>query len=282
MAETTYELINTGFFYADGGSMFGATPRRAWSKRYPCDEQNRCKLAMRAGLVKTRCGRIIVIDNGVGFKHLDKLKHTSYDFFDLTDICDVLAAQSIAPKQVTDVILTHLHFDHCGHTTRLENGRIVPTFPNAICHVSRAQWDNSLNPNALEADSYFPENMDAIAQAGKLHLVDSDCDLCDDIHLRLFDGHTCGQIAPYVKTGRQTVVFAGDVIPIAAQVSPLWISAYDTHPLTSYSEKLRMLDEAAADQQILVHYHDACTPCSAVRKINNFYRAEEARNDLLK
>ncbi|MDR1331862.1 MAG: MBL fold metallo-hydrolase [Tannerella sp.] len=270
--KTTVRLIDTGFFYADGGSMFGATPRQAWSRRYPCDEQNRCLLAMRAGLVATRCGRIILIDTGVGNKQLEKLKNTSYHFCDLTDLCDALKAYGIAPEQVTDVILTHLHFDHCGYATRYENGRATPVFPGATCHVSRAQWENSLNPHPLEADSYFPENIDAVAQAGKLHLIDADCDLCADVRLRLYGGHTCGQIAPYVRTDSRTVVFAGDVIPVSAQVSPLWISAYDTQPLTSYDEKLRMLDEAAAENQIIVHYHDASTPCSTVRKINHFFK----------
>ncbi|MDR2120911.1 MAG: MBL fold metallo-hydrolase [Tannerella sp.] len=269
MAGTTVQLINTGFFYADGGSMFGATPRQAWKRRYPCDEQNRCLLAMRAGLVITGCGRIILIDNGVGDKHIEKLKNTSYRFFDLVDIREALNARGIAPGQVTDVVLTHLHFDHCGATTRYENGQTTPTFPEATCWVSRAQWQNSLSPNPLEADSYFHENISAVATTGKLRLIDSDCDLCEDVRLRLYGGHTPGQIAPYVGTDEKTMVFAGDVIPIAAQVSPLWISAYDTHPLTSYYEKLRMLDEAADRKQTIVHYHDACKPCSTVRKIGN-------------
>ncbi|MDR1601790.1 MAG: MBL fold metallo-hydrolase [Tannerella sp.] len=274
MTGTAVELINTGFFYADGGSMFGATPRQAWSRRYPADGQNRCLLAMRAGLVITGCGRIILIDNGVGNKQLEKLKNTSYRFFDLTDICEALKERGITPGQVTDVVLTHLHFDHCGATTRYENGQPAPVFPEATCWASRSQWENSLSPTPLEADSYFTENIDAVAQAGKLHLIDTDCNLCDDVRLRLYDGHTCGQIAPYVRTDDRTVVFAGDVIPVAPQVSPLWISAYDTHPLTSYCEKLRMLDEAAAGNQAIVHYHDAYTPCSTVRKINSFFKAD--------
>lgn len=273
MPDTSIQLINTGYFYADGGAMFGATPRQAWSKRYPCDAQNRCLLAMRAGLVTTRCGRIILIDNGVGDKQLNRLKNTSYHFSDLVDLCDVLKKHGLTPDAVTDVVLTHLHFDHCGYTTRYVNGVETPVFPNAACWVSHAQWANSLNPNPLEADSYFRENMNVIARSGKLQLIDSDCDLCPDVRLRLYDGHTCKQIAPYVRWAGRTVVFAGDVIPISAQVSPLWISAYDTQPLTSYYEKMRMLEEAAAEKQIVVYYHDACTPCSTVEKINHFFKA---------
>jgi len=274
MAKTSIQLINTGCFYADGGSMFGATPRQAWGRRYPADGQNRCILAMRAGLVTTRCGRIILVDNGVGDKQLEKLKNTSYRFFDLVDIREELEKRGIMPGQVTDVVLTHLHFDHCGGTTRYDGDRETPVFPEATCWTSRAQWENSLRPHPLEADSYFAENMHAIAQSGKLQLIDAGCDLCEDVQLRLFDGHTCGQIAPYVRTDERVVIFAGDVIPLSAQVSPLWISGYDTHPLTSYYEKMRMLDEAAAAKQAIVHYHDAYTPCSTVRKINNFFKVD--------
>ncbi|MDR1407983.1 MAG: MBL fold metallo-hydrolase [Tannerella sp.] len=281
MDGTTIQLINTGFFYADGGAMFGATPRRAWSRRYPADVQNRCMLAMRAGLVTTGCGRVVLIDNGIGDKQLEKLKHTSYRFFDLADVGQALAKRGIAPGQVTDVVLSHLHFDHCGYTTRCEHGRVIPSFPKATCWASRAQWENSLHPTPLEADSYFHENIEAVATTGRLRLIETDTDLCESVRLRLYDGHTCGQIATYVRNGSRTAVFAGDVIPLAAQVSPLWISAYDTHPLTSYYEKLRMLDEAAAEKQVIVHYHDACTPCSTVHKINSFFKVEKAGEEIL-
>ncbi|MDR0844580.1 MAG: MBL fold metallo-hydrolase [Tannerella sp.] len=266
------QLIDTGYFYADGGSMFGATPHKAWSRRYASDEQNRCILAMRAGLVTTDCGRIILIDNGVGDKQLDKLKSSSYRFFDLADLYDELRKRAVSPEQVTDVVLTHLHFDHCGYTTKYEDGQAAPAFPSATCWVSQAQWENALHPNPLEADAYFPENMDAIEKSGKLRLIQADCDLCEGVRLRLYDGHTPGQIAPYIRTDDYTAVFAGDVIPISAQISPLWISAYDLCPLTSYYEKIRMLDEAASTNQVIIHYHDAYTPCSTVKKINNFFK----------
>ncbi|MDR1675813.1 MAG: MBL fold metallo-hydrolase [Tannerella sp.] len=272
MAENSFQLINTGYFYADGGSMFGAVPQRAWSRRYPADGDNRCRLAMHVGLVLARCGRVILIDTGVGDKQLEQLRSTSYHFYGLTDLREALRERGISPEQVTDIVLTHLHFDHCGYVTRKERDRIVPAFPEAVCWVGRSQWENALNPHPLEADSYFPENMEAVEKAGKLRLVEADCDLCEGVRLRLYGGHTSGQLVTYVQTDESTVVFAGDVIPIAAQVSPLWISAYDVCPMTSYDEKIRLLDEAAARHQVIVHYHDACTPCSIVKKINNFYK----------
>lgn len=254
--------------------MFGAIPQKAWSRRYPCDEENRCVLAMHVGVVITGCGRTILIDTGVGDKQLEKLQATSYHFYDLVNLHDALRERGILPGQVTDIVLTHLHFDHCGYATRLENGQAAPAFPEATCWVSASQWENALHPHPLEADSYFPENMDAIAKSGKLRLIRADCDLCEGVRLRLYEGHTRGQIAPYVRTDDYTVVFAGDVIPIAAHIPPKWISAYDLNPLTSYDEKIRMLDEAAAGNQVIVHYHDAQTPCSTVKRINNFFKID--------
>jgi glyoxylase-like metal-dependent hydrolase (beta-lactamase superfamily II) len=259
--------MDTGYFYADGGAMFGVIPLSAWRRRYPCDDRKRCVLAMRIGLVLTECGRTILIDTGVGSKQLKKLKSTTYGFFDLTDIGEALRVRDIQPEQVTDIILTHLHFDHCGGTTKVENNNVVPAFPNATCWVSRAQWESSLRPNPLEVDSFFPENMDVIEKSGKLQLIDSDTDLCDSVQLRIYDGHTAGQIVPYIRTDDKTFVFAGDVIPTAAHRSPLWISAYDIQPLTSYHEKIRLLNEAAARKQIIVHYHDAYE-CGYFAKFN--------------
>ena len=231
------QIINTGYFYADGGAMFGAIPKTAWSRRYPSDETNGCVLAMRSLLVSNVPEKVILIDNGAGTKHLRQLSY--YNFFDLVDLGEELHKRGISPGLVTDVVLTHLHFDHCGYSTlkNEETGEIYPAFPNATYWVSRKQWDNFLHPNALEKDSYFIENMKAIADNGQLRLIDTDTELCPDIDLRLFDGHTPGQIVPYIHTPEQTFVFAGDVIPLAASVSPEWISAYDTFPVTSYRKK---------------------------------------------
>lgn len=270
------QLIDTGFFYADGGAMFGAIPKTAWSRRYPSDEQNGCILAMRSALVRTDDGHIILIDNGTGDKQLSRLNY--YRFFDLVDLGDELRKRGVSCNDVTDVVLTHLHFDHCGYTTRRSGARgqasYTLAFPNAVHWVSRAQWENFLHPNALEADSYFTENMQAVADNGHLRLIENDTSLCPGITLRLHDGHTPGQIVPYITTPERTFIFAGDVIPLAASVSPLWISAYDTFPLLSYTGKIKMLEEAAREKQAIIFCHDAYTRCSTVKKIRDFFKAD--------
>ncbi len=259
------ELIDTGFFYADGGAMFGAIPKTAWRRRYPSDDANGCILAMRSLLVTTDDGRIILIDTGAGNKHLRLLSY--YRFFDLADLPEALAGQGIRPEQVTDVVLTHLHFDHCGYATRYNaDGGLTVTFPNARHWVSRSQWENFLTPNALEKDSYFPENMIPVKEAGLLQLITEDTVLSPAVDLHIYDGHTPGQIVPYIHTPERTLVFAGDVIPLAASISPEWISAYDTYPVTSYNEKIRLLEKAANDNQAIIFCHDAYTSCATVKK----------------
>lgn len=268
------ERIDTGYFYADGGAMFGAIPKTAWARRYPSDDTNGCVLAMRSLLVTTDDGRIILIDTGAGDKQLRKLSY--YRFFDLVDLSDELRKRGIGPGDVTDVVLTHLHFDHCGYATRIEkeSGRTVTSFPNATHWVSRRQWDNFTHPNPLEQDSYLPENMAAVEQSGRLRLLDEDTTLCPTVSLRLFDGHTPGQLVPYIRMPEQTLVFAGDVIPLAASVSPEWISAYDTYPVTSYAEKIRLLEEACREQQTIVYCHDAYTIATTIKKAGRHYKAD--------
>lgn len=269
------QIIDTGYFHADGGAMFGAIPKSAWSRRYPSDDANACVMAMRSLVVKTDDGRVVLVDNGAGDKHLRQLGY--YRFFGLADLGAELRSRGIQPEAVTDVVLTHLHFDHCGYTTRMDEatGQLSLSFPNATHWVSRRQWENSLHPNALERDSYFIENMRAAADAGLLKLIDTDTPLCPQIELRIYDGHTPGQIAPYIHTEERTFVFAGDVIPLAASVSPEWISAYDTYPVTSYNEKLRMLEEAAREGQAIIYCHDAYTRCTTVKRVNTYYKKDK-------
>jgi glyoxylase-like metal-dependent hydrolase (beta-lactamase superfamily II) len=269
------QLIDTGYFYADGGAMFGAIPKSAWLRRYPCDEANRCTLAMRSALI-TGCsgGRIVLIDTGAGSEQMKRLSY--YGFFNLRSLTDELSKRGVAAEEITDVVLTHLHFDHCGHATQRDKagGSLAPTFPNAIHWISRLQWENCFHPSPLERDSYFAEDISALDKANVVRLIDADTELCPGIRLSLYDGHTSGQIVPYINTPHRTVVFAGDVIPLAASVSPEWISAYDTFPITSYNEKVRMLAAAGTHRQALIYCHDAYVSCSTIRKVKEYYKTD--------
>lgn len=259
----------------DGGAAFGVVPKRVWQKRYPCNDENFVRLAMRCLLIETG-DKLILIDSGTGDKQLEYLKY--YDFVGVISFETELNKIGFSCSDITDVVYTHLHFDHCGGSTRYNSDKtnIELTFPNATHWVGEAQWKNFLNPNIREGDSYFPENIQPIHDAGKLKLVTENQWLCPDVELRLFNGHTVGQLVSYIHSDKKTYVYVGDVIPIAACLPVAWISAYDTYPITAMEEKKALLDEAAEKKQILFFEHDAYTECCTVKEVCGKYRMEES------
>jgi len=255
--------IEAGTFHVDGGAAFGVVPKKVWQKRYPCDKDNFCTLHMRCLLVDTGDRRIL-IDAGTGDKQLKYLAY--YGFKGLIDFESELGKSGYECSDITDVIFTHLHFDHCGGATRFgaDGESVELVFPNATHWVSQTQWDNFMHPNVRESDSYFAENMIPISTAGKLKLVTENQLVCPELEIRIFNGHTVGQLVSYIHLGSKTLVYVGDVIPLAANVPLSWISSYDVFPLTAMEEKKVLLDEAADKEQILFFEHDAYTECCTV------------------
>ena len=252
--------IEAGTFHVDGGAAFGVVPKKVWQKRYPCDKDNFCTLHMRCLLVDTGDRRIL-IDAGTGDKQLKYLAY--YGFKGVIDFESELGKSGYECSDITDVIFTHLHFDHCGGATRFgaDGESVELVFPNATHWVSQTQWDNFMHPNVRESDSYFAENMMPISTAGKLKLVTENQMVCPELEIRIFNGHTVGQLVSYINLGTKTLVYVGDVIPLAANVPLSWISSYDVFPLTAMEEKKVLLDEAADKEQILFFEHDAYTEC---------------------
>jgi Zn-dependent hydrolases, including glyoxylases len=268
-----FKLINTGYFYADGGAMFGATPKVSWRRSYPVNERNLCVLAMHAGVVVTDDGHVIVVDPGVGQDQLKDSPAIFYRFHDMVDICDSLNQTGIQPEDVTDVIFTHLHFDHCGAAVRKNiDGASSLVFPNALHWVSRAQYENERNPHPLEADSFFPEKTDFIEKAGALRIVEATTEPYKSLRMKLYDGHTSGQIAAYINDSASTIVFPGDIIPLASHIVRDRISAYDLYPTLSYDSKTEILEKAASNEHILVFYHDAYTPYANIKKVQASFK----------
>ena len=250
-----YKILPTGFFYADGGAMFGAIPKRAWNRKYPADDRNCCRLAMNCLLVWSE-NRIILLDTGVGTKDLGQLSY--YQFQENKNIVDLIQDQGFEPEQITDVILSHLHFDHCGACTHTnEKGEINITFPNAHHYVSKSQWENYLHPNDLERDSFRAIDMIPIEKKGLLTLVDTDFELFSGFRIELCDGHTPGQLVTSFESEGEWILFPGDVIPTKAHLSDEWISAYDTHPLDSLSAKQKIKKRFKNKPVKIVFYHDS-------------------------
>lgn len=270
-----FNKIEAGSFQADGGAMFGVVPKRVWQKRYPCNDDNCCTLNMRCLLVETE-DRLILVDSGTGNKQLEYLKY--YQFKDVVNFDTELRKLGYSCSDVTDVILTHLHFDHCGTCTKYseDDTGIELVFPNATHWIGEKQWLNFLNPNIREGDSYFRENMAEVEKQGKVKLVTENMWLNKNVELRLFHGHTVGQIAPYFHYGNgKTLIFTGDVIPFEAAIPIAWVSAYDTYPVTSMEDKEILLKEAVEKNQILFFEHDAYNECCTVIEVNGKYRVKD-------
>ena len=266
--------IEAGTFHVDGGAAFGVVPKKVWQKRYPCSEDNYCRVSMRCLLIDTGEKRILV-DAGTGDKQLEYLRY--YDFKGIINFDSELAKIGYSCSDITDVIFTHLHFDHCGGATRhnADKTNVELVFPNAMHWVAESQWQNFLNPNVREADSYFTENMMPIDKAGKLTLVGKNQFICPEVEVRIYNGHTVGQLVTYIKNEKNTFVYVGDVIPLAANVPLAWISAYDINPIAAMAEKKILLDEAAEMKQIIIFEHDTYTECCTVVAQYNKHKVDK-------
>jgi glyoxylase-like metal-dependent hydrolase (beta-lactamase superfamily II) len=228
---------------------------------------------MRCLLIDTGA-RKILIDTGTGSKQTDYLK--LYGMKDIISFETELNKIGLQCSDITDVVLTHLHFDHCGGCTQYdENKNIVLTFPNAYYWVGSAQWNNFLNPNVREGDSYFSENMIPVKDAGRLKLVTENIRLCQEVELRIYNGHTVGQLVSYIDVQGKSLVYVGDVIPVSANVPLAWVSAYDTYPINSMTEKKILMDDAIANNRVLFFEHDAYTECCTVTENNGKYKVEQ-------
>lgn len=262
-----FHIIESGYFMADGGAMFGPIPKMYWERKYPCDENNLCVMAMRCLFVETK-NRRILIDTGVGNKH--ELKF--YQPHNLKDIVEEIKKIGYEPSEITDVVLTHLHFDHCGYATCFDkDGKTGPTFLNATYWLSKAQWENYRNPRLYEKDSFFTENIEPVFESNQLTLLEEDTNLFEGFTLKLYDGHTPGQIAVLIDTDNEKIVYPGDVVPTSAHVSLGWLSAYDNNAALAMEEKKRLLDKVVKEERTAIFYHDAQIVSAKVEQKNGYY-----------
>ncbi len=265
--------IETGNFKLDGGAMFGVVPKSLWSKAYKADANNLVNLAMRALLVDTG-SRKVLIDNGLGEKLDDKF--LSFYFLNGDDSLEKsLSKFSYSLDDITDVIMTHLHFDHCGGGVKFENNMPVLTFKNATYWTSKQQWENAMNPNVREKSSFLEMNLIPIQESGKLKLIKDDFNLIPEIKLKLYNGHTTGLIVPFIKYLDKTIVYVADLIPLAGNIPLSWISAYDIEPLKSMNEKEQFLNEAYENNYILFFEHDIDIECCTLKKTEKGIRMDK-------
>jgi len=268
--------IDTGNLKLDGGAMFGVVPKVIWSKLYPCDENNLCNWIMRCLLI-VEGDRRILIDCGIGNKQSEKFFANYYLNGD-TSLESSLAKQGFSMEDITDVILTHLHFDHCGGAVRWNEERTdyIPAFKNAVYHASRQQWEWATNPNNREKASFLKENILPIKEKGKLNLIEKDTELFPGISVRLFHGHTDGQVIPLIRYKNRTIVFMADLLPSSAHIPLPYVMSYDTRPLITLQEKEKFMKEAAVNEYVLFFEHDLYRECCTVTDTEKGIRMKDS------
>lgn len=254
MGDWTLHTIDAGHLWLDGGSMFGSVPKPLWSRLNPPDERNRIRLAMRCLLLEGH-GRRVLVDVGLGEKFDAKLRDI-YRVEDEPRLETSLAAAGFAPGDVTDVVLTHLHFDHAGGSTARRGDRLVPRLPNARWYVQRRNWDNAHAPNPRERASYMPVNYDPLREAGVLELWEGPVRPWPGVEILTAEGHTRGQQLVRVEGGGSVAYFVADLIPTASHVRIPFVMGYDMAAIETMAEKRDLLARAAAERAWIVLEHD--------------------------
>lgn len=267
--------INTGFFKLDGGAMHGVVPKSMWQKANPADEGNMCTWAMRCMLLDTGSSRIL-IDCGIGNKQDDKF--LGHFFLHGTDSLEQsLNDLGYTTNDITDVFLTHLHFDHCGGAIRREGGKLVPVFANATYWSDKLHWKSATKPNDREKASFLKENILPIQESGRLAFVNTHDggEWKSNILVRYMKGHTESMMLPLIPYKEKQILFCADLIPSAAHISIPWVMAYDMQPLETLKEKQEILGLAADHNWILFFEHDPHIECATVQHTEKGIRIKE-------
>lgn len=261
-----YELhsIETGEFALDGGAMFGIVPKVLWEKRIPSDLKNRISLHLRTLLISGN-GKNILVDDGIGTKDDEKFSSIYRIDHSRFTLESSLLKCGLTCEEITDVILTHFHFDHAGGSTKFDkDGKIVPTFPNATYYIQRKNLEWAKDSSEKDQASFTKANFEPLIEAKKLKELDGPCELYPGIEIIVVEGHTKSQQLVKVSDGKTTLLYCGDLIPTSAHVPVPWIMGYDNHPITTLDEKKMILEKAVNEKWILFFEHcpimAACRP----------------------
>ncbi|WP_442588222.1 MBL fold metallo-hydrolase [Pedobacter sp. AW31-3R] len=267
--------IETGFFKLDGGAMFGVVPKSIWQKSNPADANNMCTWAMRSLLIEDG-DRLILIDTGMGEKQDDKF-FSHYYLHGEDTLQKSLAAKGFSEDDITDVFLTHLHFDHCGGAIVRKNGQLQTAFKNAVYWSNEQHWDWAVNPNAREKASFLKENILPIQESGQLKFIESKegITFADNFNVRFAFGHTDAMMLPQLRYKDQTIIYAADLLPSTGHIPLPYVMSYDMFPLQTLKEKAAFLEEAALKNYILYLEHDPVNECCTVQQTEKGIRLKE-------
>lgn len=253
--------INAGHFKLDGGAMFGVVPKSMWQKLNPPDDNNMCNWAMRCLLIEDD-GRLILIDNGMGNKQDEKF--FGHYFLNGPDTLEKsMAKYGFNKEDITDVFLTHLHFDHCGGSIEKIDDQLIPAFKNATYWSNENHWQWATNPNDREKASFLKENILPIQESGQLKFIEckDGIEFVKNIKIRFVNGHTESMMLPQIEYKGHTIIYMADLLPSVAHIPIPYIMAYDTRPLNTLKEKKSFLSEAQQKDYTLFFEHDAEIEC---------------------
>ena len=271
--------LNTGNFKLDGGAMFGVVPKTMWSKTNPADQNNMCDWSMRSLLIEDG-DRLMLIDAGIGDKQSEKFFSHYYLFGD-DSLYGNLKALGFSPDDITDVFLTHLHFDHCGGAIRWNKDRtgFEPVFKNALYWSTENHWKWATVPNAREKASFLSENILPIQESGQLKFIERTGDFTKNVFpnfdVLFVDGHTESMMIPHIQYNGKTVVFMADLLPSVGHIPLPYVMGYDTRPLLTLSEKGKFLHTATTENYILFLEHDSANECCSLQMTEKGVRLDQ-------
>jgi len=270
--------LNTGFFKLDGGAMFGVVPKQLWNKTNPADENNLCNWAMRSLLIEDG-NKLMLIDTGIGDKQSEKF-FSHYYLHGNDSLKGNLHKLGYSTDDITDVFLTHLHFDHCGGAIqRTNNETYEPSFKNATYWSNERHWKWATEPNPREKASFLSENILPIQESGQLKFIDRTEDFSKNVFSNMdvlfVDGHTDSQMLPHISYKGKTIVFMADLLPSTGHIPLPYVMGYDTRPLITMTEKEKFLKKAAENEYILFLEHDGVNECCTLEMSEKGPRLKE-------
>lgn len=269
--------VDTGFFKLDGGAMFGVVPKVIWNKLNPGDENNLCTWAMRCMLI-IEGERKILIDTGLGNKQSEKF-FSHYYLHGEDGLLKSIQKLGFSEADITDVILTHLHFDHCGGAVSLINNELVPAFANATYWSTEKHWEWAMNPNSREKASFLKENFVPLFEHGQLKFIketeEGITKFTEHIDILFAQGHTKSMMLPMIKYNGKKICYMADLIPSSVHIPLPYVMGYDMFPMTTLIEKEKFLATACKENYVLFFEHDPTTECCTIELTEKGYKRKE-------